>query len=418
VKHGTESRFFTQPSGPKHRLYEALRALFVEGLPAKEVGERFDYCPQTLYVQASLFRAGKLSPFFVENRPGPKTRPMRDPVQENVIELRKKNYSIYDISHVLKEKKHNLSPRSVWEILHEAGFARLPRRLDEEKPALGPGPQPAPKADRRKLNLGPGQVFETAVAGLFLFLPDLVKMGIETCVEEARYPGTKTIPPLQYILSLVALKLLGRERYSHVMDCCHDVGLGLFAGLNAIPKTTALTTYSYRIVRAKNLGFLGALVQVGREKGAYNGESINLDFHAIPHFGEESVLEKHYVPRRSHAEKSVLVCLGHDLESRAFCYSNADIFHEDSADEVLRFAEFWKKATGEYPKELVFDSRFTTIKTLNRLNQMGIRFITLRRKSPKVIAELLSLPTASWRRCELDVPHRKYKNPRFYEGDI
>jgi len=417
VKRGEESLFFTRPSNPKHRLYEALRAIFVDQVGTKDAAKRFDYAPETLYVQASRFRAGQLGPFFLESRPGPKTRPKRDPVRETVLELRKRNYSIYDISLVLKEKRHGLSPRSVWEILREAGFARLPRRLDEERP-LRPKPEPAPRADRRDLDLSPGQVVETQAAGLFLFLPDLVRLDIERCVLAAGYPGTMAIPALQYVLSLLELKLLGKERYSHVMDSCDDLGLGLFAGLNAIPKTTALTTYSYRIVRAKNLQFLEALIQAGRRIGAITGESINLDFHSIPHFGEESVLEKHYVPRRSHAEKSVLVCLGQDSETRAFCYSNAHIFKAGTAEEVMHFVKFWKKATGENPKEVVFDSRFTTIEHLNKLNQMGIYFITLRRKSPRVVRELMRLPPASWERCTLDVPHRKYKTPRFYESRI
>ena len=412
-----EARFFTEPGIPKQRLYEALRAIFVEELPVKEAARRFQYTPDTLYVLCSHFRAGKLGPFFIEGKPGPKHRPRRDPVQEAVIELRKKNASIYDISRILKEKNHALSPRSVWEILHEAGFARLPRRLEEERPEAAK-PQPAPYADRRKFNLLGTRVFDTQSAGLFLFLPDLLSLDLPRCVRLARYPGTKAIPALQYVLSILALKLLGRERYSHVMDCCHDFGLALFAGLNAIPKTTSLTTYSYRFRRENNVRFMKSLVQVARQQKILPGESINLDFHSIPHFGEESVLEKHYVPRRSHAEKSVLVCLGQDGETRAFCYSNAKILKKDKAREVLRFSEFWKSSTGQYPRELAFDSQFTTVENLNRLNKLGIRFLTLRMKNAKLVAGLLQLPRASWSRCTLDVPHRKYKTPRFYETRI
>jgi len=57
------------------------------------------------------------------------------------------------------------------------------------------------------------------------------------------------IPAAQYLLSLLALKLVGRERISHVMDLVHDPGAALFAGLNVLPKVTALTTYSYRARR-------------------------------------------------------------------------------------------------------------------------------------------------------------------------
>lgn len=417
MKRLREARFFTQPSRPKHRLYEALRAVFVEGVKVAQAAERFGYSPNTLHVLASHFRSGKLGPFFLESKPGPKHRPKRDPVRDRVIQLRKKNRSIYDISRLLKEQGHSLSPRSVWEILSEAGFARLPRRLDEERPEHAK-PEPAPRANRGALDLSPDQILSTQAAGLFLFLPDLLDLRLPEHIQKAGYPGTKPIPALQYFLSLLALKLLGRERYSHVMDTCHDPGLGLFAGLNAIPKTTALTTYSYRIVTAKNVRFLQSLVKTARERGAILGESINLDFHSIPHFGEESVLEKHYVPRRSHAEKSVLTCLAQDGDTRAFCYSNATLLREEKAQEVIRFARFWKKTTGAYPKELVFDSQFTTIEKLNELNRLGIRFITLRRRGPKLRRELLQLPKAAWHPCTLDVPHRKYRTPRCYESRV
>ncbi len=417
MKRGEEARFFTQPSNPKQRLYEALRAVFVEERPFQEAAESFGYGGNTLHVQASRFRAGKLGPFFLESKPGPRRRPKRDPVRETVLELRKKNRSIYDISRVLREKKHPLSPRSVWQILKEAGFSRLPRRLEEERPDR-PRPEPAPRADQRQLNLTPGKVLQTQAAGLFLLLPGLVELDLPRHVRKAQYPGTQAIPALQYVLSLMALKLLGRERYSHVMDCCHDPGLGLFAGLNAIPKTTALTTFSYRIARTRNLSFLESLVRSAAKVKAVEGKSFNLDFHSIPHYGEESVLERHYVPRRSHAEKSVLVCLAQDGQTRAFCYSNARLAKKQMAGEVVRFAEFWKKATGSYPRELIFDSKFTTIEHLNRLNKLGISFITLRTKRKKMVADLLSLPKASWERCTLDVPQRKFKTPRYYESRI
>ncbi len=417
MKKRREVLFFTKPGNPKQRLYEALRAIFIDELSVPEAAEKFGYSPGALHVLKTHFRKGRLGPFFVESKPGPKSRPRRDPVRERAIELRKKNYSIYDISRVLKDQKHHLSPRSVWEILKEAGFSRLPRRLDEERPDQAK-PQEAPRADRRFLILSEPQVCDTQSAGLFLFLPDLVALRVQDAVTAARFPGTKAIPALQYVLSILALKLLGRERYSHVMDCCHDLGLGLFAGLNAIPKTTALTTYSYRISATQTRAFLRSLVQSARELGVIAGESINLDFHSIPHFGDESVLEKHYVPRRSHAEKSILVCFGQDGASRAFCYSNATILKKDTADEVIRFSKFWKKTTGAYPQELVFDSRFTTIEKLDRLNRLGIKFITLRTRSQKLVGELLSLPKASWSHCTLDVPHRKYKIPRFYESRI
>lgn len=417
MKSRREALFFTKPSSPKQRLYEALRAIFVEELKVKEAAERFGYTTNTLHVMASHFRSGKLGPFFIEGKTGPKNRPKRDPVRDKAIELRKKNYSIYDIAQILKEDKSHISPRSVWEILREAGFSRLPRRLDEER-LENAKPEPAPKADRRRLDLTPDQGFETSAAGLFLFIPDIVDLKIADHVSKVGYPGTKAIPPLQYFLSLLALKLIGKERYSHVMDCCHDRGIGLFTGLNCIPKTTALSTYSNRIAGRRNTQFLQSLVRRARKIKSIDGSSINMDFHSIPHFGDESVLGKHYVPRRSHAEKSILVSLAQDAESKVFCYSNANLLKSETSNEVLRFAKFWKKTTGSYPEEIVFDSTFTTIENLNKLNKLGIHFITLRKKTKKLVAELLQQPKASWKRHTLEVPHRKYKNPHIFESKV
>jgi hypothetical protein len=410
-------KFFLQPSSPRQRQYEALRAYFVDNRPIEQIVKAFGYTKGSFAVLCTHFRQGKLPPFFIEGKPGPKNQPKKNPVKDLVIALRKKNYSIYDIHRILKEKGHRLSARGVWEILQEVGFARLPRRLDEERPKW-PKPLAAPRANIKKFLLRSGQTLETNAAGIFLFVPTLVELDFPSIVQKAACPGTKMVPPLAYVLSLLSLKLIGKERISHVMDICHDQGLGCFVGLNAIPKTTALTTYSYQTHREHNLAFLQALIQNVRAKGYLPGESINLDFHSIPHFGDQSILEKNYVPRRSHAEKSIAVFIAQDATTRALCYSNARVLKKDQSDEVLKFVSFWQHSTGNLPKELVFDSRLTNVQNLNRLNAMGVRFLTLRRRSEGIISSLMSLPKASWSPCRLDVPHRKYRDPLINESRV
>ena len=107
------------------------------------------------------------------------------------------------------------------------------------------------------------------------------------------------IPALQSLLSLLALKVVGKERMSHVMDVCFDQGFALFAGLNVLPKTTALSTYSYRVTREMTASLLDSYVSTLSGAALLPGESFNLDFHAIPHRGQEAVLDKHYVSSRS-----------------------------------------------------------------------------------------------------------------------
>jgi len=418
-------QYFTRPSLPPHRLYEALRSFFVDDLTIPQIAKRFGYAPGTLYVLCTRFRQGKLQGFFRGSKTGPKHQPKKDKARDRIFELRKKNYSVYDIHRILLQERRPLSVRAIWEILREAGFARLPRRLDEERPDWAK-PQAAAIADRREFGLHPGS-YRSQVGGLFLLLPLVTRLDLPGLVRRMGLPGSQMIPALQYLLSLLTLKLVGRERISHVMELAHDPGAALFAGLNALPKTTALTTYSYRVRRAQNEKLLQGVVRALRQQRLLPGRSLNLDFHAIAHFGEESVLERNYVPRRSHAEKSVLTFLAQDGDTRVLCYSNARLLKKDQAEEVLRFATFWKKTTGKYPEELVFDSKLTTVAKLSKLNERGIHFLTLRSKKPKVVRDLMSLPEMSWTACELKVPHRKFRYPKVidqrirlkdYEGEL
>jgi len=148
------------------------------------------------------------------------------------------------------------------------------------------------------------------------------------------------------------------------------------------------------------------------------GDSFNLDFHSVPYYGADPVLERHYVSARSRRQPSVLAFLAQDAEGRAFCYSNADIRKGEESDEIFRFIAFWKRTHGQNPRHLVFDSRLTTYLSLARLEKMGITFITLRRRTAKLLQEIAALPRSAWRTIELDVPTRKYKTPRIHEQTV
>jgi hypothetical protein len=145
------------------------------------------------------------------------------------------------------------------------------------------------------------------------------------------------------------------------------------------------------------------------------GESFNLDFHSIPFFGADEFVERHYLSKRSRSQKSILVFLAQDAESHVFCYSKADLLKRDQADAVLDFVKFWKTAYGELPPELVFDSKLTTYA---KLNQMGITFMTLRRRSPGILKEVANTPRSAWRTVHLDVPHRMYQTPRVVDQQV
>ena len=91
---------------------------------------------------------------------------------------------------------------------------------------------------------------------------------------------------------------------------------------------------------------------------------------------------------------------------------------QDKNDEILRFVDYWKERTGRLPEELIFDSKLTTYKNLNKLNKLGIDFITLRRRSQKMIEAINNESISAWRRIELQEVSRIYRTPRILNQKI
>jgi hypothetical protein len=202
------------------------------------------------------------------------------------------------------------------------------------------------------------------------------------------------------------------------MSSVLDEGLALFAGLNVIPKRSFLTEYSCRIEPASYPALMrnwfGAVNRLGLRRGA----SFDLDFHTIPFHGDDALIEKHYVSKRSRRQKGMLAFLAQDAETRVFCYANAELRKDQQNDEILRFVDFWKQRTGRLPEELIFDSKLTTYANMSKLNQMGISFITLRRRTKKLVAEIAQAPVSAWRRIELESVSRAYRTPRILDRRI
>jgi len=410
------SRVFLEPVNSTHRQYEALRAFFVEGLSSSEAARRFGYTPGSFRVLCHEFRQNPHRNFFLPPSKGPQASPKTDPVRDQIIALRKQNLSIYDISKTLAHGGHKLSPAAVSNILKEEGFARLPRRRDEERP-VSPRPETAPVADVRQLDLS-SRSFKTKFGGLFLFFPYLAAIPLDSILEQAGFPGSKMIPAAHAVRSLLALKLFGGARHTHVMSDVFDEGLALFAGLNQIPKRAFLTEYSCRIDPASYPVVMKLWFEAVGKLGMEWGESFDLDFHTIPFHGEDALIEKHYVSKRSRRQKGVLAFLAQDATRRVFCYANAQVRKADQNDEILRFVEFWKERTGKLPAELIFDSKLTTYANLNRLNLMGIRFMTLQRRTAKLLAEIRNESISAWRRIELEAVSRAYRTPKILDRKI
>jgi len=409
-------RVFTRPASPKQRQYEAFRAFFVEDRPSAEVARAFGYTPGSFQVMCHHFRRERNPLFFVSPRFGPRVQPKKSAARDRAVELRKRNYSVYEISETLKEEKIALGATAVRELLKAEGFSPLPRRLDEDRPDR-PRPTVEATADVRALSLAPRR-FTTQHGGLFLFLPELVRFGLDGLARKIGLPDSKMIPGGCALRSMLALKLTAIDRSSHVMPQVTDEGLALFAGLNVIPKKSFLSEYSNRVGHAKTTRLLAAVSDHVKGDDGFPGRSFNLDFHSMPYYGDDSVVEKHYVSMRSRRQKSILTFLAQDADGDAFCYANADLRKGEENDEIFRFVAFWKKTRGVLPRHLVFDSKLTTYKNLVRLDDMDITFITLRRRSPSLRKEVALLPRSAWRTVELDVPTRKYKTPRVFDQTV
>jgi len=276
------------------------------------------------------------------------------------------------------------------------------------------------------LSLAP-RAFPTRLAGLFLFVPLMRRIRLAEVVRQTHLPGSRMIPAEQVLRTLLALKLIGKERKSHVMDLVDDQGIALFAGLNVVPKRSYLAAYSSQIDDRTTQRLLVAWFTEVERAGLARGSSLDLDFHSVPAHTEQEPLEKHYVSRRSRSQHSILTFVARDASQRVLCYARAGITKAEQAAEILRLVDFWQQQTGSVPEELVFDSRLTTYAYLNRLNQRTIHFITLRRRTRALLAAIWSRPASAWRPITLPALTRKYRTPKVldershlkgYQGEV
>jgi hypothetical protein len=258
----------------------------------------------------------------------------------------------------------------------------------------------------------------TRVAGIYLFVPLLAKLGFDRLVARAGYPGSKMVPPLNALLSLLALKLLDKERRTHINDFNFDLALGPFAGLNVLPKKSYASDYSYRTQRRHQERLLSGWVAALAKLLMPDAGAFCLDFHAIPFRGDPTGLDNHYLPLRGKAGTSVLTFFAQEQKSRCLCYANANLTRSDQAGELLRFVDFWKALSGQDPAWLYFDSKLTTNAELSKINDRGIGFITIRRRGAAILRRLEQLPASAWKRTFIDIPKRHHQHIRYYDEMI
>lgn len=409
--------FFLKPDDPMQKRYEALRASFVDNQSAQEVAQKFNYSVHTINALRRDFKEGVLPPFFSPLKKGPKERRSSTiKAKERIIELRKQNYSIEEIEEVLLREHYEITGKTIFQVLKDEGFAKLFRRTHAEKRiALQQAKDPAEVANVK--DFAAHSFVKTAYGGVFLFIPMILDMQLDTIFNKIGFYGSKQIPKLNYLMSFLALKLIGKERLSHVNDLNFDYGLGTFAGLNVLPKMTSITQYSYRNPHNLVVNLLRQWNHILKEKGYLKGQHINLDFHSTPHWGDESQLQNNWVPTRGKAMKSVLCFFAQDLDTTYMCYSNGQLSKEQAPDEILNFVSFYQKAHGILPECLVFDSKLTTYKNLNVLDKdFGIKFITLQRRGKNILEKINKI--SDWKKIRLNKITRKHRSLKIFQQSV
>jgi transposase len=416
-----EAEWFTTPAQVNHRRYEALRAWFVDGLTYQQAADRFGYTRWAMINLVREHRAGRLELFAPARKPGPPPglAPAKERVRGRVIQLRRQGLSTYEISARLAAEHTPLNRTSVGEILAEEGFGRLlrgPAPAESSSPATAGRDTRLPRAQGIDFGAWPRQL-ESTRAGLLLVLPDLVALDLAGPVRRAGYPGTRVIPATSWLLALLALKLTRTRRVSHVDDLLADPAAGLLAGLGTLPKKSALTSSSYRLSHDHQRSFLAALDQQLIAAGLATGEQaiFDLDFHAVLHWGHDPVLEKHYVPKRSQRARSVLTFFAQDSDTHNLVYANADISKATQAREVIAFCDHWKQVSGHDPHLLVMDQKLTNQQVLGELDARGVKFLTLRMRSPALLRYINGLTPADYTTITLDRPG-KHSRPSVHES--
>jgi hypothetical protein len=417
--------YFIHPIHEWQRRYEALRSSFVDRLPAKIVADRFGYTPAYVHLLRHLFIHEKID--FSEPVPESKSfrRRINTETRGKIRTWRERLLSAGEIAQLLSEEGLDISVRTVERVLAEEGFPKLPRRTRLKLALTVKGAEVPTRSETVSIGQVGKKRFECQAAGIFLFTPFLEKLQVQKIVHDAALPGNKVIPATNYFLSFLALKLIGTERYAHMGDHSFDPGLGLFAGLNVLPKCTAMSTYSYSLDEVHLLRLQKAFITQALKLGLYEGNIINLDFHTIPHYGDESVLEEHWAGARGKRMKGALTLFAQDASSKLILYTAADIQRTESNDQVLSFMTFWRKVHRGLKPTLVFDSKFTTYEKLSELNSQDIKFITLRRRGKSLLDKVDKL--SPWNK--ITIPHIKRKYPnllvhesciklRGYEGEL
>jgi hypothetical protein len=401
--------FFATPQNIVHKQYEALRAFFTGKCSAQDAAKRFGYTINSFYSLIRDFRKtlSEDDPahfFFTSRKAGRKPMKHAGVINQLIINLRKKYFSVPDIKAVLDVQGYRVSQRYVYNVIQKDGFDRLPRRsLSIRQRASSTLKLEAPKSFMLDFT---SETFSAQNAlGILCLLPYIQMYEIDVVIENSAYPQTESINRLSSILSFAAIKLSNVRRYTADDAWCMDRGLGLFAGLNVLPKAAWYTSYSSRIMRKMNRSFLKGLHEIWHRHGLLC-DTANIDFTTIPYWGDASHLETNWSGTRNKGLASMLSVLAQDPESGIITYADTTIRHGNKSAVAVEFLDFYKSNGNDDLKYLVFDSKFTTYENLSKLSK-DIKFLTIRRRGKKIVKQLESKPASAWKRIRVPMADGK-----------
>ncbi|MDR0300610.1 MAG: transposase [Streptococcaceae bacterium] len=417
--------FFADPVQPLHRQYLALRSFYFEEKSAVEVAAQYGYTVQAVYTLAKNFRnrleSSKTSGaelFFQELKLGRPKQERDSNLVEIIVNFRKKQLSVPDIKILLDSKGYNVTEGLVYRVCDENGFARLPKRSSEQRQELMERSgyvDVIQAAISTRYPFIEEEQFSSKGVGVLTFLPLIKKYKIDKVIQKSSYPKTKKIGRLSSILAFLALKLSNVQRYGQDDGWCMDRGLGMFAGLNVLPKTTWYSAYSDAIERKDNVAFLKSMNRIFADHGLLS-DTANLDFTAIPYWGDEDPFENNWSGKRSKALISIQAALAQDPDTGILCYGDTTVKHDNQDDVVLEFLDFYQSGTGKKVNYLIFDSKFTTLENLGRINGHEINFITIQRKSKHLNEKIAQIPDAQWKTVKIEKPNHKSRTAVYSES--
>jgi transposase len=411
--------YFKNPATQRQKQYEAVRAVIVENESAESVAKKFNYKQSTIYSLIRDAKAGKIE-LFPSVPKGPRQKRTSAIIQSKIIEYRREGLSTLDIQERLWSEKIRISINTIDRILKDSGFRRLRRRTNQERGITSYKkviPERAQKLDFSEL---PPFNIDCPTVGVFFFIPYLLESGIIDIVKECKLPESSDIGNTEACLSMLLLKLIGNKRLSDIGSYDQEPGFGIFAGLNILPKPTYMCTYSCRCGESQLMDLQKRIVSLLKKKypDFYGSRYINLDFHSIPHYGDESEMEKVWCGARGKSMKGANTVFASDSHSNAVIYTRADILRSEEAEEVTKFVSYWKGINGNIEETLVFDCKFTNYTILDELADDTIKFITLRRRYKRLIQETLKLPEKVWEKVYVAIPKRKHKKVSVYESEV